>query len=155
DSEADSQANPHPSPAHQGSPPQLKLRGSEIAPGTPRLARQRRSMAAKPQPPRADVAPEFARCFAEPLRLAALVADFSCPWYLCGGWAIDLFLGRVTREHHDLDLILFRDDQEALRRYLPDWEFIKFLWGPGGELDMEWWEEGEWLAPPVVELYVQ
>src|SRR5439155_2378117 len=83
------------------------------------------------------------------------MAGFPRPWYLSGGWALDLFLGRVTREHHDLDLILYREDQEALRGYLAGWEFVKFRWRPGGKLEMAWWQPGEWLDPPLVELYVQ
>jgi hypothetical protein len=35
-------------------------------------------------------------------------------WWVAGGWAIDLFLGRVTRVHADLDIAMLRRDQEAL-----------------------------------------
>jgi hypothetical protein len=44
------------------------------------------------------------------------------PWWIGGGWAIDLFLGRETREHRDIDVVLFRDDQEHARRYFAEWE---------------------------------
>ena len=26
------------------------------------------------------------------------------PWYVAGGWAVDLHLGRPTREHEDLEI---------------------------------------------------
>ena len=43
----------------------------------------------------------------------------NCAWHVAGGWAIDLFLGRVTRVHHDTDILIARADQllwqEAMR----------------------------------------
>lgn len=59
--------------------------------------------------------------FWRPLRPAAaalLLADFPAPWWIAGGWALDLFLGRETREHADLDLGLFSADQLAVQTYL-------------------------------------
>jgi putative ABC transport system permease protein len=41
----------------------------------------------------------------------------TCPWFVAGGWALDLFLGRVTRPHHDVDIALFREDQRQLRSH--------------------------------------
>ena len=35
-----------------------------------------------------------------------------------GGWALDLFLERVTRVHHDVDVVVDRADQLALREQL-------------------------------------
>lgn len=35
--------------------------------------------------------------FAEVEKVASLLRDLRCEWYVCGGWAVDLFLGRVTR----------------------------------------------------------
>src|SRR5262249_24464640 len=95
----------------------------------------------------------LARAFARPLKLHALLAGFERPWFLAGGWALDLFLGQVTRAHHDLEFVVFREDQRALRRYRAKWEFIKFR--PGDESRMEWWEEEEWLAPSFVQVYAQ
>lgn len=43
------------------------------------------------------------------------------PWFICGGWAIDLFLGRKTREHGDLEIGTFRQYQQGLRDYFSDW----------------------------------
>lgn len=51
---------------------------------------------------------------------AALMADFDRPWAFCGGWAIDLWLGRVTRAHKDVDILIFRRDQLAAQTYLRD-----------------------------------
>jgi hypothetical protein len=57
------------------------------------------------------------------LRVGALLSRADVEWAAAGGWAIDLFLGRVTRPHHDVDLAMWRDQQRAVRIALPDWEF--------------------------------
>ena len=44
-----------------------------------------------------------------------------------GGWALDLFLGRVTRRHADIEIGIYRDDQELLREQLPDWMLAKAI----------------------------
>jgi hypothetical protein len=79
---------------------------------------------------------------------ARVMAGFSRPWFVSGGWAIDLFVGRVTREHEDLELGIFRQDQEALREHLAGWELGKAVSSPEGG---EWvpWEKGEWLELPI------
>ena len=39
-----------------------------------------------------------------PEEVALLLANVQTPWYVAGGWAIDLFLGGQRREHEDLDI---------------------------------------------------
>lgn len=73
---------------------------------------------------------------------------YPAPWCIAGGWAIDLFLGRRTREHADVDVAVFRDDQRAVREHLRGWELRKVV---GGERVP--WEEYEWLALPVHEVH--
>jgi Aminoglycoside-2''-adenylyltransferase len=53
-------------------------------------------------------------------RVADVLADFVPSWALCGGWAVDAWLGRQTREHIDVDLTVFEEDQLAVRDYLGD-----------------------------------
>jgi len=45
------------------------------------------------------------------------------PWWIAGGWAVDLHLGRQTRPHVDLDAGCFRDELAEIRRALDGWEF--------------------------------
>lgn len=47
-------------------------------------------------------------------------ADF--PWWIAGGWAIHLFVGRQTRSHSDLDVLVLRADHVQLRGHLADWD---------------------------------
>ncbi len=59
---------------------------------------------------------------------------FPAPWYIASGWAIDLFLGRVTRCHYDMDMVVARDDQLLLQQYLAerDWQFATYWEGKAG-----------------------
>jgi hypothetical protein len=62
-------------------------------------------------------------------RCVAAVADVmercALEWWIAGGWAIDLHLGQVTREHSDIEIGLFRRDQHTLRRHLVDWKLSR------------------------------
>ena len=50
--------------------------------------------------------------------VAREMAGCPCPWAVSSGWALDLFLGRATRVHRDVDLIVDRSDQLVLRTHL-------------------------------------
>jgi hypothetical protein len=39
-----------------------------------------------------------------PEQVASLLAGVEAPWYVAGGWAIDLFVGGQRREHEDLEI---------------------------------------------------
>lgn len=53
-------------------------------------------------------------------RVRALMGDFPRQWALSGGWAVDGWLGRMTRRHLDVDLSIWLEDQAALREFLRD-----------------------------------
>jgi hypothetical protein len=57
-------------------------------------------------------------------RAAELFDDFGRTWFLVGGWAVDAWLGKVTRDHGDVDVAIFTDDQRALLEHLPDWHLV-------------------------------
>lgn len=54
--------------------------------------------------------------------LATTLEKLPIPWFVAGGYAIDLFLGRITREHHDIDCCAFRDTLPQLLEFFSDWE---------------------------------
>jgi len=59
-----------------------------------------------------------------PLRLEAVIKRFSpAPfrWWISGGWALDLHLGRSWREHGDTDVGVVRSDLRLVYALLSDW----------------------------------
>ncbi len=52
------------------------------------------------------------------------MATFPGTWALCGGWAVDAWVGRPTREHHDVEVALFEEDQRTLFERLCGWGLI-------------------------------
>jgi hypothetical protein len=58
------------------------------------------------------------------VRLARVMATYPRPWALCGGWAIDAWLGRISRDHGDVDLSVFSDDCRQLCDHLAGWQLI-------------------------------
>jgi hypothetical protein len=82
----------------------------------------------------------------EPLGLeeaAALMDGFPGPWWVAAGWAIELHVGTPIRDHSDVDILILRDDQEAIRRQLPGWD-VQIA--HGGRLEP--WPEGARLELP-------
>jgi hypothetical protein len=57
-----------------------------------------------------------------PEEIAELLSGFARPWWICGGWALDLFLNRETRRHDDVDVALLRHDQLALYHHFRAWD---------------------------------
>jgi hypothetical protein len=92
--------------------------------------------------------------FMPPLRMGRLLEGFSKPALIAGGWAIDLFLGTLTRSHKDLEIAILRDDQETLRSFLNAKTSIHFTKIAEGQKP-ESWTAGEWLALPIHEVHAQ
>lgn len=67
-----------------------------------------------------------------PSEVAGLMARTDRPWLIAGGHAIDLFVGRTTRAHADIDVLLLRRDQQAVHEVLPGWEI--YAADPPGQL---------------------
>ena len=74
--------------------------------------------------------------------------DFEPYWFVAGGWAIDLYLGKVTRRHEDIEIAILRKDQSALQSYLKGWRWQKII---NGERFV--WNQDELLESPIHELY--
>ena len=64
---------------------------------------------------------------AVPRQVCALLRAFDRPWWVAGGWAVDLFLGRRTRPHKDIEIALYRHDQSALQEHLAGWSLRKVV----------------------------
>ena len=62
------------------------------------------------------------------LSLNGLLHDSDIDWAVCGGWAMDLFLGRTTRVHGDLDLSVPERDRARIERFMLEkgWRVYEF-----------------------------
>src|SRR5215471_17077209 len=56
---------------------------------------------------------------------ASLLAAISAPWWIAGGWALDLFRGAPARPHVDLDVGVLRCDVLSLLEALPTWQVFE------------------------------
>jgi hypothetical protein len=66
-----------------------------------------------------------------PEEAAERLQDCGAPWCVVGGWAIDLALGRVTREHEDLEIGVPRGAFPQVRRHLERQGFVLYEVGDG------------------------
>ena len=78
-----------------------------------------------------------------------LQGQSEAPWWLAGGYALELFAGRSWRSHDDIDVLVLRRDQHAIQEWLRGWEV--YAADPPGRLRR--WRFGEWLAPGVHDLW--
>jgi hypothetical protein len=73
------------------------------------------------------------RRFAPVIDVARVMRVYRRPWFISGGWAIDLFVGRVTREHEDIEVGAYLPHQGALRDHLAAWLLFRIrhdTWEP-------------------------
>ena len=75
-------------------------------------------------PPSHPTTPTLWRAL-EPAAAPHIMSAVDAPWWIAGGWAIDLFLGTQTRAHKDLDLGVRRADAARIIAALPAWEFFE------------------------------
>ena len=57
-----------------------------------------------------------------PREIARFFSHLAVPWWIAGGWALDLFLGAQARHHDDIDVQILRRDQHAVRVLLHEWD---------------------------------
>ena len=48
------------------------------------------------------------------VQLKALMQKTGLEYALCGGHAIDLFIGKKTRPHKDIDVVIFLEDRDKI-----------------------------------------
>lgn len=90
-----------------------------------------------------------------PADIARLLRGLEVPWCVAGGWALDLFHGRQTREHGDLEIAVPAPDFGAVREALAGYTFEVAgsgrLWplgGPAFDLMFQ-----TWVSDPVTGAY--
>ncbi|MFH8837228.1 nucleotidyltransferase domain-containing protein [Streptomyces sp. NPDC017868] len=58
-----------------------------------------------------------------PSEVAQRLAGVSAPWYVAAGWALDLFRGRQTRAHGDIEIAIPAASFPEIRRRFPGYIF--------------------------------
>lgn len=53
-----------------------------------------------------------------------LMSTYPGRWLICGGWAVDAWLGRVTRSHGDIDVMVFEDEQRIAFDQFAAWDMV-------------------------------
>ncbi len=76
-------------------------------------------------------------------------ADAPFTWGIAGGYAIEQFVGRPFRAHGDIDIVVFRDEQLMLQRWLNGWQL--FAADPPGTLRP--WRAGEALLYGIHDIW--
>lgn len=90
----------------------------------------------------------------EPAPLAEVVTLFqelAVPWWVSGGYAIELAVSRAYREHGDVDITVLRRDQQAVRALLAGWDV--HVADPPGRLRP--WPVGQVLPEHVHDIWVR
>lgn len=86
--------------------------------------------------------------FSVPRKIAAVMQNFHADWFVAGGWAIDLYLGKISRPRDDIEIAIFRRNQIALQKYLNDWLLQKIENSVPSV-----WSRNEFLELPVHEIH--
>ncbi|GAB3950045.1 hypothetical protein GCM10028832_02780 [Streptomyces sparsus] len=73
------------------------------------------------------------------------------PWWIAGGHAIELAVGRELRPHADLDVLVLRRDQALARDLLADWDL--YVADPPGQGQLRPWPSGEALPRPLHDIW--
>ena len=90
----------------------------------------------------------------EPLSVEAvpvLLSGVDARWWIAGGWALDLHLGRQTRPHHDIDVLVLREDLPTVRERLGGWDL--HVADPPGAGVLRPWPRSEVLPPPLHDIW--
>ena len=82
--------------------------------------------------------------------VADYLSAFDRPWGFAGGWAIDLFRGRISREHSDIEVAVFRGDLDRLARLWSDAEFVVMV-----DHAPQHWDQRSAIVAPAHELHVR
>jgi hypothetical protein len=79
--------------------------------------------------------------------LIKILKNSRAPYWIAGGLAIDLFLGKTTRKHDDLDVAICRKDQLFFQNILATWDLKAS--DPPGSGRLRNWESNEILSSSV------
>jgi len=81
--------------------------------------------------------------------VAKLFASASFPWWIAGGIALELAVGKTLRDHSDIDVLVLRRDQLAVRELLGGWD----CWAADPPGKLKAWPRGQALGDSVHDVW--
>lgn len=84
-----------------------------------------------------------------PGQLTQVMRGFPRPWFVAGGWALDLFLDRQVQPRGQIEIAVSRRDQAYLPTQFHGWSIETVEQGQARAS-----VPGQWLAPPRYQLRV-
>lgn len=78
-----------------------------------------------------------------------LLAHAPFPWWIAGGNAIELAVGKEIRAHGDIDILVLRRDHLALRAMLAQWN----VWAADPPGTLRPWPVDERLSPSIHDVW--
>ena len=81
--------------------------------------------------------------------VVSLFANAPFTWGLAGGYAIEQFLGKSIRALADIDVVVYRDEQLQVQRWLTGW--CLYAADPPGTLRP--WSADEYLPPAIHDIW--
>jgi hypothetical protein len=86
---------------------------------------------------------------AQPAQAAEIFSAMACPWWIAGGYAIELAVGRPVRDHGDIDVMVLRRDQLHIQQALHGWEW----WAADPPGTLRPWRPGERLRAGIHDIW--
>ena len=78
-----------------------------------------------------------------------IFAGAGFPWWISGGLAIELAIGKALRSHGDVDVMILRRDHLAVRSILKNWD----CWAADAPGSLVHWSDGEPLPARVHDIW--
>lgn len=86
-----------------------------------------------------------------PEAMVKVFAKAEFPWWIAGGYAIELAVGHELRLHGDLDVLVLRRDQANAQEVLAGWDL--YVADPPGQGKLRPWRPGELLEQPLHDIW--
>ena len=92
-----------------------------------------------------------------PPQVADRLVNVGVPWWVVGGWALDLFRGEQSRDHEDIEIVVPAPFFPQIRAAFSDFEFDAvgsgLVWtDPSKEVMAATWQT--WIRDPVTDHYL-
>ncbi|MFE9997480.1 nucleotidyltransferase domain-containing protein [Streptomyces avermitilis] len=86
---------------------------------------------------------------ASPSEVVGRFSRLESPWWVAGGLAIELAVGRRIRSHGDIDVLLLRRDQHVAQQAMAGWQW----WAADPPGSLRPWTSDEVLPPGVHDIW--